>query len=260
MSGRRPKSFAFCLILKSTTVQLCLVNFFAVCHFTSTVHFRLLNFFAISHFTSTVQFLSLLFCCLSTFSTLFDPTIIPIRSCLRIDDELVSNYGPVHHKHVRFSDSLQYFGDITPNSTDNLTLPPLSRPRCWRIKPRNPISELVKSGQVYSDPYSIWDLCSSTPIVLNNYQRPERMKIECDVAEVYSPKPNTFPIFWSLRNPNSKRKGLRVKFSFLETSIFPDGGAIESVTATEEPSEFWKPGALDGEPFYKMNCQNLICF
>ena len=195
MSGRRPKSFASCLILKSTTVQLCLVNFFAVCHFTSTVHFRLLNFFAISHFTSTVhfrlfnffaishftstvQFGSLLFCCLSTFSTLFDPTLIPIRSCLRIDDELVSNHGPVHHKHVRFSDSVQFFGDITPNSTDNLTLPPLSRPRCWRIKPRNPISELVKSGQVFIDPYSIWDLCRSTPIVLNNYQRPERMKVE----------------------------------------------------------------------------------
>ena len=199
------------------------------------------------------------FRCLSTFSTLFDPTMIPIRSCLRMDDELVSNYGPVHHKHVRFADTIQCFGDIV-TSTSSSTLPPLSRPRCWRIKPRNPISDLVKSGQVFIDTYSIWDLCSSTPIVLNNYQRPERMKIECDVAEVYSPKPYTFPIFSSLRNPNSKRKGLRLKFSFLETSIFPDGSAIESVTATEEPSELWKPGALDGEPFYKMNCQNLICF
>ena len=204
MSDRRPKSFAFCLILKSTTVQLCLVNFFAVCHFT-TVHFRLLNLFAISHFT-TVQFLSLLFCCLSTFSTLFDPTMIPIRSCLRIDDELVSNYGPVHHKHVRFSDSLQYFGDITPNSTDNLTLQPLSRPRCWRIKPRNPISDLVKSGQVYSDPYSIWDLSSSTPITLNNYKRHNQMTMIYDDAEIFAPKPNAFPIFSCIKRPESGKK------------------------------------------------------
>ena len=40
----------------------------------------------------------------------FDPDVIPIRSCLRPEEEVISNYGPVQKKSVGFSD---YFVVIT---------------------------------------------------------------------------------------------------------------------------------------------------
>ena len=43
-------------------------------------------------------------------SLVFDPEIIPIRSCLRPEDDLQSCYGPVQKKSVAFSD---YFTIIT---------------------------------------------------------------------------------------------------------------------------------------------------
>ena len=182
--------------------------------------------------------------------------MILIRSCLRMDDELVSNYGPVHHKHVRFADTIQCFGDIV-TSTNSSTLPPLSRPRCWRIKPRNIISELVKSGQVYSDPYSIWDLSSSTPITLNNYKRHNQMMMIYDDAETFAPKLNAFPIFSCIKRPESRKKKLRVSFSFFETTIFPDGRTAQSAAATEERGELWRSDSLDNSPIYVMNCQTI---
>ena len=47
----------------------------------------------------------------------FDPEIIPIRSCLRPEDELISNYGPVQKKSVGFYD---YITVITFRSCDEL--------------------------------------------------------------------------------------------------------------------------------------------
>ena len=60
---------------------------------------------------------SSLFRCLFTrdifyIKTLFDLTMIPIRSCLRMDDELVSNYGPPLRKSVTFNDLVEIFGDV----------------------------------------------------------------------------------------------------------------------------------------------------
>ena len=47
----------------------------------------------------------------------FDPMALPIRSCLRPEDELVSNYGPVQQKSVGFCD---YLTVITFESCDEL--------------------------------------------------------------------------------------------------------------------------------------------
>ena len=182
--------------------------------------------------------------------------MIPIRSCLRMDDELVSNHGPVHHKHVRFADTIQCFGDIV-TSTNSSTLPPLSRPRCWRIKPRNVIWELVESGQVYSETYSIWDLSSSTPITLNNYKRHNQMVMTYHDAETFAPKPNAFPVFSCIKRPESRKKKLRVSLSFFETAIFPDGRTTQSAAATEERVELWRSDSLDNSPIYVINCQTI---
>ena len=52
---------------------------------------------------------------------MFNPTAMPIRSCIRPIDELLSNCGPPQKKNVHFADS-----------TTNQTSP--THPRAWRIK------------------------------------------------------------------------------------------------------------------------------
>ena len=59
---------------------------------------------------------------------MFSPTAMPIRSCIRPIDELLSNCGPPHKKNVHFADS-----------TTNQTSP--THPRAWRIKRSKPIPE-----------------------------------------------------------------------------------------------------------------------
>ena len=60
-----------------------------------------------------------------------------------------------------------------------------------------------------------------------------------------------------LRSENSKRnkKVVTVKFSLIERAILPNGQVMESVISFNAPNEYWKPGALDDEPWYIMNCR-----
>ena len=132
--------------------------------------------------------------------------------------------------------------------------PPL-RARSWRIKRRNPTTELQGNGQVFTDLYSSWNICSSTPFSINNSKQHDWRIIEYGDRDSYSGKMTAFPIFSSLRSVNAKRKGLKVKFSFIQKTISPDGQVSESITASEEPGEAWKPGALDDEPIFILNFQ-----
>ena len=136
-------------------------------------------------------------------------TVWPIKSCLRMDDELVSNYGPPLRKSVTFNDIVETFGDVVA----------------------------LEPSPATSTSYRItFNGRNSTPFELPASQ-PQRKR----------------PV-------NPQRKNLRVSFSPFYLTIEPCGRTYTSVTALEEESEYWKPGALDGEPFCKMNCQNLICF
>ena len=71
---------------------------------------------------------------------MFDPAAMPIRSCIRPIDELISNCGPLHRKNVHFADS-------TTVVTNQLETSP-THPRAWRIKrsapsPDNPLPHLL---------------------------------------------------------------------------------------------------------------------
>ena len=134
--------------------------------------------------------------------------MIPIRSCLRIDDELVSNYGPPLRKSVTFND-LETFGDVVTLERSHAT------PKSCRI--------------TFNERYA--------------------MPLQLAVSQPQQKRP-----------VKPKRKDFRVTFSPFYLTIEPDGRTYTSVTALEEEDDCWKPGALDGEAYYKMNCQNLVCF
>ena len=136
-------------------------------------------------------------------------TAWPIKSCVRMDDELISNYGPPLRKSVTFNDIVETFGVVVT------------------LEPSPATSE-------------------SCPITFN-----ERYAVPLQLAASQPQRK---------RPVKPQRKNLRVSFSPFYLTIEPCGRNYTSVTALEEESEYWKPGAFDGEPFYKMNCQNLICF
>ena len=131
--------------------------------------------------------------------------MIPIRSCLRMDDELVSNYGPPLRKSVTFNDLSEIFGDVV-----TLEPSPATSKRC---------------SITFNEQYVM-------PLQLAPSQPEQKRPV----------KP--------------KRKDLRVTFSTFYLTIEPGGRTYTSVTALEEEDDCWKPGALDGEAYYKMNCQN----
>ena len=123
--------------------------------------------------------------------------IFPIRSCLKIDDELISNFGPPLRKTVTFSCYIRVFPALTP------------------LEPSSTSTKVQRQ-----------------------------------------PKKSSF------KSVPTQRKGLqKVSFSPFYTTIEPNGRSYTSVvTLEEEEDDCWKPGALDGEAYYKMNCRNMVCF
>ena len=68
------------------------------------------------------------------------------------------------------------------------------------------------------------------------------------------PRKDSNPVFSSFRTMNSKRKGLRVSFAFLQRNYLQDGRVNERVATVEDLSDLWNPGAMDGVPPFLMNC------
>ena len=150
----------------------------------------------------------------------FDPEILPIRSCIRPVDELVSNYGPNEQKVVTFDPEVTI---IDAFSRDAIEFPPI--PRTRRIK-RN-----MNNSSVGEPPSG------------------------CRYDHV--PKPNQVPVFSSFRKPDPQRKVMNVRFAFAQTNILPDGRTYDSATTIENLADFWKPGAMDSFPVYKLNCNKI---
>ena len=71
----------------------------------------------------------------------------------------------------------------------------------------------------------------------------------------YQPRTDSYPVFSSLRTKDSKKNGLRVSLAFFQRNYLPDGRVNETVATVEELSDLWKPGALDGNPPFVMNCK-----
>ena len=70
----------------------------------------------------------------------------------------------------------------------------------------------------------------------------------------HQPKTDSYPVFASLRTMDSKMKGLRVSFAFLQRNYLPDGRVHETVATVEELSDICKPGTMDKIPPFVMNC------
>ena len=171
----------------------------------------------------------------------FNPTVFPIRSCIRPIDELYSNYGPTVKKQVSFKNEPVLMVSVEEQIKEEILRELRSTPKARRIKHKSTgVSQPLIEENVFRDPSSLWDLSRETPITLNNTQPKERINIEYEKALTHSPKIECFPIFSCLRSSQSKRRGLTVKFAFIQTNILPNGTFFESVAAVEEPNDYWR--------------------
>ena len=60
---------------------------------------------------------------------------------------------------------------------------------------------------------------------------------QCPQPTIHQPRTDSYPVFCSVRTIDSKRKGFRVSFAFLQRNYLPDGQVIESVATVEELSD-----------------------
>ena len=191
-------SFAFCLPVTFTShfYFLVLLNF--VSHFYFLVSVSFFSHFYFLFFSPFVFFSPQLFNMSNLSPTVvFEPTVFPIRSCIRPIDELFSNCGPSIKKHVAFNNELQFIESSDYDLREEI-LPELrSTPKARRIKPNknNGVSHPLNNGNVFFDPYSIWDLCHETDVTLNFTKRKDMINMEYEKALVHTPNIKCFQYF-----------------------------------------------------------------
>ena len=208
----------------------------------------------------------------------FDPTKLAILSILRPEDDLISNCGPIVRKTVSFDDVVHFIDEeniVTYINFDSgITFLPETPTKIRHInRERKYISRSCEkphcipsndqhtcfvdeqhSSNIFLNPYN---LCGMVPAALmslshtndtystfNQYPQPTTQQ----------PRADSYPLLSSIRTMNSKSKGLRVSFAFFQRNYLADGQMNETVAKVEELSGLWKPGAMDGTPFFVMNC------
>ena len=100
-------------------------------------------------------------------------------------------------------------------------------------------------------------MVSAALMSLNHTRDRYSMSNQYPQPSTHQPRIDSYPVFYSLRTMDSKRKGLRVSFAFFQRNYLPNGRVNETVATVEELSDIWKPGAMDGIPLFVMIC---TCF
>ena len=118
------------------------------------------------------------------------------------------------------------------------------------------INELHSSSNFLS-PYNSWDMLPAALMSLNHTNDRYSMSNQYSQPTTNQTRADSYPVFFSLRTMDGKRKRLRVSFAFFQRNYLPDGRVNEAAAMVEELSDLWKPGAMDGIPPFVMNCN---CF
>ena len=212
----------------------------------------------------------------------YDPTRLAIHSILRPEDYLISNCGPNVKKTV-FYDVVHFIDEenmVTYADFDCFfTFLPETPTKTRQInRERNYISRTCEKPQstpssdqhtccvdeqhisnIFLNPYNLWDMVLAALITLNRTNETYSMFNQYPQPTTQQHRTDSFPLFFSLRTMDSKRKGLRVSFAFFQRTYLQDGRVNEAVATVEELSDLWKLGAMDAVPPFVMNCNcNLV--
>ena len=208
----------------------------------------------------------------------YDPTKLAIRSILRPEDDLISNCGPNVKKSVSFDDVVHFIDEenmVTYVDFDcGITFFTKTPTKISQInRERNYISKFCEkpqcipsndqqscfvdeqhSSNIFLNPQSLWDLVPAAFLSLCHTNDTYSLFNQYPQPTTQQPRADSYPVLSSLQTMNSKRKGLRVGFAFFQRNYLPNGRMNETVAKTEELSDLWKPGAMDGTAPFVMNC------
>ena len=208
----------------------------------------------------------------------YDPTKLAIHSILRPEDDLISNFAPSVKKTVSFDDVVHFideenmvtyvdfdcgitFFPETPtkirqiNRERNYNSISCEKPQCIPSNDQHTcFLDEQHSSNIFSNPYNLCDMVPAALMSLSHTNDTYSSFNQYPQPTTQQPRADSYPLFSSSRTMNSQRKGLRVSFAFFQKNYLPDGRMNETVAKTEELSDLWKPGAMDGTPPFVMNC------
>ena len=207
----------------------------------------------------------------------YDPTKLAIHSILRPEDHLISDCGQNVKKTVSFDDVVHFideenivtyvdfdcgitFLSETPtkigqiNRERNYSSRSCEKPQCIASNNQHvcPVVE-QHSSNIFLTPYILWDMSPAALTSLNHNYDTYSMSNQYPQPTTHQSRTDSYPVFFSLRTMDSKRKGLRVSFAFFQRYYLPHGRVNKTVATVEDLSDFWKPGAMDGIPPFVMN-------
>ena len=110
------------------------------------------------------------------------------------------------------------------------------------------------NSDVFLNKYNLWDMVPAALMSLNHTNHRYSMSNKYPQPTTHQPRTDSYPVFSSLRTMRSKRKELRVFFAFFQRKNLPNGRVNETVATDEDLNDLWKPGAMDGNPPFVINC------
>ena len=188
-----------------------------------------------------------------------------IQYILRPEDDVISNCGPNVKKTVSFDDVVHFLDKenmVTYVDFDcGITFLPETPTIIKQInRERNYFSRSCEkpqyvpsndqhtcpfdkqhSSNIFLNPYNLWDMSPAALTSLNHNNDRYSISNQYPQPTTHQPTTDSYPVFFSFRTVNSKRKGLRVSFAFFQRNYLPDGRVNETIAAVEELSDLWKP-------------------
>ena len=210
----------------------------------------------------------------------YDRTKLAIHSFLRPEDDLISNCGPNFREIVSFDDIVHFIDKediVTYEDLDcGITFYPETTTKIRQImRERNYISRSCKKSKcipsndrhncfvqeqhnsnIFLNPYNLWVMVPAALMSFNHTNDRCSMSNKYPQPTTHQARTDSYPVFSSLRRMDSKKKGLRVSFSFSQWNYLPEGRVNETVATVEELNDLWKLGAMDGIRSFVMifNC------
>ena len=110
------------------------------------------------------------------------------------------------------------------------------------------------SSNIIPNPYNFCDMVRAALMSINHTNDRSSRSNQYPQPTTHQPRTHSYPVFSSLREMDSKGKGLRVSFAFFQRNYLPDGRVNETVVTVKDLSDLWKPGAMYGIASFVMNC------
>ena len=136
-----------------------------------------------------------------------------------IDEENVVTY-------VDLDCGITFLSEIPPenrqiNRERNYSSRSCEKPQCIPSNDQHvcPVDE-QHSSNIFLTAYNLWDMAPAALTSLNHNTDRYSISNQYPQPTTHQPRTDSYPVFFSLRTMNNKRKGLRVSFAFFHRNSY----------------------------------------